>query len=152
MWHFSFLRVYCAKLSLLHGFSLLFPSFSKMKQITWKGRLMLRETKKTLLEQHGQYPMLVLNSQLRKDGKYCFCLIWSIDQMTQTLTFWKPFSFLICMGKTCPQKPPKTPEEAPCDLAVRIFLNYVDMLSRFSHVWLFATPWTVAHQAPLSLE
>ena len=22
----------------------------------------------------------------------------------------------------------------------------------FSHVWLFATPWTVAHQAPLSME
>ena len=27
----------------------------------------------------------------------------------------------------------------------------VCMLSRFSHVWLFATPWTVAHQAPLSM-
>ena len=26
------------------------------------------------------------------------------------------------------------------------------MLSRFSHVQLFATPWTVAHQAPLSKE
>ena len=26
------------------------------------------------------------------------------------------------------------------------------MLSCFSHVWLFATPWTVAHQAPLSTE
>ena len=25
------------------------------------------------------------------------------------------------------------------------------MLSRFSHVWLFATLWTVAHQAPLSM-
>ena len=28
--------------------------------------------------------------------------------------------------------------------------NYV--LSHFSHVWLFATPWTVAHQPPLSME
>ena len=27
----------------------------------------------------------------------------------------------------------------------------VCMLSRFSHVWLCATPWTVAHQAPLSM-
>ena len=26
------------------------------------------------------------------------------------------------------------------------------LLSRFSRVWLFATPWTVAHQAPLSME
>ena len=26
------------------------------------------------------------------------------------------------------------------------------MLSRFSHVLLFVTPWTVAHQAPLSME
>ena len=25
------------------------------------------------------------------------------------------------------------------------------MLSRFSHVWIFATPWTVARQAPLSM-
>ena len=28
---------------------------------------------------------------------------------------------------------------------------HVCMLSRFSRVWLFATPWTVAHQAPLSM-
>ena len=26
------------------------------------------------------------------------------------------------------------------------------MLSHFSHVWLFVTPWTVARQAPLSME
>ena len=25
------------------------------------------------------------------------------------------------------------------------------MLSCFSHVWFFVTPWTVAHQAPLSM-
>ena len=25
------------------------------------------------------------------------------------------------------------------------------MLSHFSHVQLFATPWTIAHQAPLSM-
>ena len=30
-------------------------------------------------------------------------------------------------------------------------LNYVCVLSHFNHVWLFATPWTVAHQAPLSV-
>ena len=28
---------------------------------------------------------------------------------------------------------------------------YVCMLSHFSHVRLFVTPWTVAHQAPLSM-
>ena len=28
---------------------------------------------------------------------------------------------------------------------------YVWVFSRFSHVWLFATPWTVACQAPLSM-
>ena len=28
----------------------------------------------------------------------------------------------------------------------------VCMPSHFSHVWLFATPWTVAHQAPPSME
>ena len=26
------------------------------------------------------------------------------------------------------------------------------VLSRFSHLGLFATPWTAAHQAPLSME
>ena len=26
------------------------------------------------------------------------------------------------------------------------------LLSRFSHVWLFATPWMVAHQSPLSMK
>ena len=29
--------------------------------------------------------------------------------------------------------------------------NHMCVLSCFSHVWLFATPWTVAHQAPLSM-
>ena len=31
------------------------------------------------------------------------------------------------------------------------YLIYVHMLSCFSHVWLFATPWTVACQIPLSI-
>ena len=29
---------------------------------------------------------------------------------------------------------------------------HICMVSHFSHVRLFATPWTVAHQAPLSIE
>ena len=29
---------------------------------------------------------------------------------------------------------------------------YTLMLSRFSHVWLFATLWTAVHQAPVSVE
>ena len=28
---------------------------------------------------------------------------------------------------------------------------YVCVLSRFSHIWLFAIPWTVAHKAPLPM-
>ena len=28
----------------------------------------------------------------------------------------------------------------------------VCMLGHFSHVWLFVMPWTVAHQAPLSMS
>ena len=28
----------------------------------------------------------------------------------------------------------------------------VFMLSHFSHIWVFATPWPVAHQTPLSME
>ena len=28
---------------------------------------------------------------------------------------------------------------------------YMCMLSHFSHVWLFVTPWTIIHQAPLSM-
>ena len=30
-------------------------------------------------------------------------------------------------------------------------LEQIRVLSHFSHVWLFVTPWTVAHQAPLSM-
>ena len=30
------------------------------------------------------------------------------------------------------------------------FINFQQYV--LSHVWLFTTPWTVAHQAPLSLE
>ena len=37
--------------------------------------------------------------------------------------------------------------------ALRIFtVACVCLLSRFSRVWLFATLWTLAHEAPLSLE
>ena len=32
------------------------------------------------------------------------------------------------------------------------FLLYACVLSHFSHVWLFVTLWTVALQAPLSME
>ena len=30
-------------------------------------------------------------------------------------------------------------------------INLCAVLSRFSRVWLFVTPWTIAHQAPLSM-
>ena len=30
--------------------------------------------------------------------------------------------------------------------------QFIGMLSHFSHVQLFVTPWTVAHQAPLSMD
>ena len=36
-----------------------------------------------------------------------------------------------------------------CSLCHSFFILAV--LSHFSHVWLFVTPWTVAHQAPLSM-
>ena len=36
-----------------------------------------------------------------------------------------------------------------CDPSILVL---VPLLSCFSHVWLFATPWTVTHQAPLSIE
>ena len=36
-------------------------------------------------------------------------------------------------------------------LILMILMWYSAMLSHFSHVWLFATLWAVAHQAPLSL-
>ena len=35
---------------------------------------------------------------------------------------------------------------------VKQMKDSVCMLSHFSHVWLFATPWTVACQAPLSMR
>ena len=38
-----------------------------------------------------------------------------------------------------------------CFLLYNIMLLLL-LLSRFSHVWFCATPWTAAHQAPLSME
>ena len=32
-----------------------------------------------------------------------------------------------------------------------LYIKITSMLSHFSHVQLFATPWTIAHQAPLSM-
>ena len=42
--------------------------------------------------------------------------------------------------------------EAPLFLYYVLIITRVCMLSCFSHVWLFETPWTVALQAPLSME
>ena len=39
----------------------------------------------------------------------------------------------------------------PTELSGKPFSLYAYMLSLFSHVWFFATLWTVAHQAPLSI-
>ena len=36
------------------------------------------------------------------------------------------------------------------EVAVFVFITFVSLLNRFSRVWLFVTPWTVAMQAPLS--
>ena len=37
-------------------------------------------------------------------------------------------------------------------MAERYPIVYMQLLlSRFSHVWLFVTPWMIAHQAPLSI-
>ena len=49
----------------------------------------------------------------------------------------------------------KTPSYLGCDSADRLASKqnqYKSVLSHFSRVWLFATPWTVAHQALLSKE
>ena len=46
-----------------------------------------------------------------------------------------------------------------CDLSACVCVSvclcvclFVCVLSHFSHVWPFVTPWTVAHQTPLSME
>ena len=36
-------------------------------------------------------------------------------------------------------------------LASKLFLLYLVLVQSLSSIWLFATPWTVAHQAPLSM-
>ena len=42
----------------------------------------------------------------------------------------------------------------PCHLRSYVYLTCMHecILSCFSHVWLSATPWTIAHQVPLSME
>ena len=42
---------------------------------------------------------------------------------------------------------------AECTPTYKVFLNLAFVCAQlFSHVWLFVTPWTVAPQAPLSVE
>ena len=52
--------------------------------------------------------------------------------------------FLIQASPSCPG----SQDQRPCLLSCRVSRA---MPSRFSRVQLFATPWTVAHQAPLSM-
>jgi len=40
----------------------------------------------------------------------------------------------------------------PCCSSILNIVEYIVYVCMLSHVWLFATTWTVAHQAPLSLE
>ena len=48
---------------------------------------------------------------------------------------------------------PHPPAPCPAFLALGSLLSgYVSMLSCLSHILFFATPWTVAHQAPLSMD
>ena len=50
------------------------------------------------------------------------------------LSFWRFTHFFVCFRQTC---------------VCCVYTTCV-VLSHFSHVWLFLTPWTVAYQAPLS--
>ena len=40
----------------------------------------------------------------------------------------------------------------PCCLSILNIVECIVHVCMLSHVWLFATPWAIAHQAPLSLE
>ena len=55
-----------------------------------------------------------------------------------------PLSLLHWQAGSLPLAPPGKP------FHWNKYTNNV-VLSHFSHVWLFVTPWTVAHQAPLSM-
>ena len=64
-----------------------------------------------------------------------------------------------CAGEFLQPARPRNPPHLPT-LSQPILLKphhvspsqmYLCVLSRFSRVWLFATPWTLAHQAPLSI-
>ena len=62
-------------------------------------------------------------------------VIKEIDSSRIRIEFLDRISFLAKSGIEC----------------LATMLNQLCMLSRFSHAQLFATPWTVAHQAPLSM-
>ena len=47
---------------------------------------------------------------------------------------------------------PRSRGERNQEVGINIYSPNACMLSHFSHVRLFATPWTIGHQAPLSME
>ena len=57
------------------------------------------------------------------------------------MCLWK---FAVCSHLGGREEGPLCTELPPCLWAC--------MLSHFSHVWLFVTPWTVAYQVPLSMD
>ena len=64
--------------------------------------------------------------------------------------FW--FSLLLFSGILCILSISIISGEFPSSTYINIFLVHsLGVLSCFSRVWVFATPWTVARQAPLSM-
>ena len=62
-----------------------------------------------------------------------------------------PFRVFFPNPGTEPKSPALQVGSLPTELSGKPFSLYACMLSRFSHVWFFATLWTVARQAPLSM-
>ena len=101
-------------------------------------------------------------------GLYPKCIVAKVQNSIGTRLSWQQdlFFLFLCLFWPCgmwnPSSPTRDPTCAPCagkakfpplDPHGSMICNHVHVcvLSRFSWVRLFATLWTVAHQAPLSM-
>ena len=90
----------------------------------------------SLFFQHSCYMRSI--AALKENSKNKIFLTFPVYLLYQTMLF--------------PKLEKKKKQYNPISVQVSSLLWIpICVLSHFSHVWLFATPWTVAHQAPLSM-
>ena len=76
---------------------------------------------------------------------------WQAFEDSPSNQEWMPLRFLVGFQKS-ELMIMKGPWHWPWVVTWLSVISALCMLSHFSHIWLFVTPWSVVHQAPLSMK